>query len=167
MPEASAGWNHSDTPISLAVDGTVTVNNVNGETLLEAKAVVDDTATSVTSTPEPDEASTSPRDVSQGSTPSPAATEANAPEILPESLGVVVGGSQQGSVAGTAVDSMGGSIVPTFAPSTRVGDNARGVVGSPSPSLAEHGQAGVTVAPAESLVRLKRRRPPARSNSHR
>lgn len=162
VPEANAGRNHSGTSLPQAVDGTSAVMVPMGELLHEEKLAAEDTTTPMTSAPEPVAVNTTPRDVSREYTPA-AATGENTSDI-PGSL-EVVGGSRQGQVAGT-VASSSGSVVSTIAPSTRGGDNEGVVASSPSSSLVEHGQAGTTVAPVGSLVRLKRRRQQARTRSN-
>lgn len=157
-PEASAGRNHGDTFLPLAADDGASAAAA-GHTPREGKVTVEDTAPSVTSAPEPEEVNTTPRDVSRECTPA----TANDPK-MPGSLGAV-GGSPQGQVAGTAESNTSGSIVSASAPSTRGDDHERGAA-SPSPNLAEHRLAGKAVAPAESLVRLKRRRQQARTRSN-
>lgn len=154
MPEAGSDRNQSHTSLSLALNGAAS------EMLPRETLAAEDAATSMApSATEPGEVITTPREISRDSTAA-ASTFTNAAAEGQGSLGAA-GGCQQGQGAGT-VGSSDGSIVSTIAPSSTRGDG-EGVVGSPSSHLAEHRQVGTTMAPAESLVRLKRRRQQAKT----
>ena len=161
----------SDTSFPMAVDGAGTATS--GETPGAAKEAEDKKVTAAIPEPEPDSR--------ENTLPEPTAAHTHE---RPENLGVA-GGPRQGRAAGTSGASTRGQdrqptlkgSVSTTAAASESGDGDGGVVAPPSPNLVEpnpgepakaYGVGKVnatTVAPAGSLVRLKRRRQQARTRS--